>query len=112
MKNIANLRIIIRKNNQADFSGKLDTVLSELGCIKIKEKTSEEYWKDKSRAEITYFFEETKQPLSAWEALFEKTVGTYTVERDNEFTTLEHFCSLEDENGIFAVLNIPSVFIE
>ena len=112
MKNISNLRIIINKNNRVVFSAKLDATLSELGCFKIKEKTSEEYWKDQSRAEITYFFEETKQPLSAWEALFEKTVGTYTVERDNEFTAFEHFCSLEDENGIFAVLNIPSIFIE
>ena len=112
MKNTAKLRIIIRKNNQADFSGKLDTVLSELESFNVKETTGEEYWKDKSRAEITYFFDETKQPLYVWEALFEKTVGNYSIERDNEFTTLEHFCSLEDENGIFAVLNIPSVFIE
>jgi hypothetical protein len=112
MKHITNLRIVISKNNQSFFSAKLNAVLSELGCFKVKEMASAEYWKDKSRAEITYFFEETKQPLAAWESLFEKTVGTYTVERDNEFTAFEHFCSLEDENGIFAVLNIPSIFIE
>ena len=109
---VANLRIIIKNTHQLDFRVKLDEVLSELGCLKIKEKTSEEYWKDQSRAEITYFFDEIKQPLYVWEALFEKTVGNYSIERDNEFTTLEHFCSLEDENGIFAVLNIPSIFIE
>ena len=112
MKNTANLRIIIRKNNQADFSGKLDAVLSELESFNVKETTGEEYWKDKSRAEITYFFDETKQPLYVWEALFEKTVGNYSIERDNEFTTLEHFCSLEDEKGIFAILNIPNNLIK
>ena len=111
MKNISNLRIIINKNNRVVFSAKLDATLSELGCFKIKEKTSEEYWKDQSCAEITYFFEETDQPLSAWESLFEKTVGTYSIESDNEFTTLEHFCSLEDEKGIFAILNIPNNLI-
>ena len=109
---VANLRIIIKKDQQLDFCVKLDATLSELGCFKVKEMASAEYWKDKSRAEITYFFEETKQPLSAWESLFEKTVGTYKVERDNEFTALEHFCSLKDENGIFAILNIPNKLIE
>ena len=108
---VANLRIIIKNTRQLDFRVKLDEVLSELGCFKVKEMASAEYWKDKSRAEITYFFEETKQPLAAWESLFEKTVGTYTVERDSEFATLEHLCSLEDENGIFAILNIPNNLI-
>ena len=108
---VANLRIIIKNTRQLDFRVKLDEVLSELGCFKVKEMASAEYWKDKSRAEITYFFEETKQPLSAWESLFEKTVGSYTVERDSEFATLEHLCSLEDENGIFAILNIPNKLI-
>ena len=111
MKHITNLRIIISKNNQSFFSAKLNAVLSELGCFKVKEMASAEYWKDQSRAEITYFFEETKQPLSAWEALFEKTVGTYTVERDSEFATIEHLCSLEDENGVLAILNIPNRLI-
>ena len=108
---VANLRIIIKNTRQLDFRVKLDEVLSELGCFKVKKMASAEYWKDKSRAEITYFFEETKQPLAAWESLFEKTVGTYTVERDSEFATLEHLCSLEDENGIFAILNIPNNLI-
>ena len=108
---VANLRIIIKNTRQLDFRVKLDEVLSELGCFKVKEMASAEYWKDKSRSEITYFFEETKQPLAAWESLFEKTVGTYTVERDSEFATLEHLCSLEDENGIFAILNIPNNLI-
>lgn len=108
MKNAVNLRIIIKKDHQSEFSAKLDDVLSELGCFKIKEATSTEYWKDKSRAEITYYFEETEQPLSAWKLLFEKTVGTYSIETDSTFTTIEHYCSLTDETEIFAILNIPN----
>lgn len=105
---ITNLRVIIKKAHQSKFSSKLDAVLSELGSFKIKKTTCEEYWKDKSRAEITYFFEKTEHPLSTWEALFEKTVGAYSIENDNRFTTIEHYCSLTDETEIFAILNIPN----
>ena len=111
------LKIIVMNECGEFFKEKIKNNISQQTSIKTESYKESEYWKDRRLLEFELTLSALNPlPKAAWEKLLEDIVSDYNVLHDKEFTSFEHFETVDmlKKGGghCFICFNIPNGLIQ
>lgn len=111
------LKIIVLKECGKLFEERIKKIISQKPNIEMENYKESDYWKDEQLLEIEVALS-TSIPLreDTWKELLNQIVNDYNVSQDKEYTTFEHFETVDmlkkGGESCFVYFNVPNGLIQ